>query len=388
MKFLDYYLLDFKFNNKPFEFNPLELSFSLFDSIYSFYNSATLQVNDMSGLLQEYLSFNNGTKVSISLGTDDHTNECTYVINQNRLDKPNIMGLISGMVDLNLVNHISYEQTPKSVAYKDSISKIISKIMNTYKLNGFDIESTTTPDIWYQALMTDAKFIRDILNENAYVSNANAPFYSYITNDNVFHFKNIQSMLNNKPVITLEYTANVKDVDQKTLVFGLKRWSENLDNNRQFYNRTNYYINRETGNIDTKISKINDTANGKKTNLLNVEDLTTSFHNVYFYDPNSAQRDNLNGRIYDSTRQSIFTDHLLLLHPFQPTLHSGQKIILNIYIKSDKDFQLSKHYSGEYIIENCEHIFYGTENKVFTKLIVGRKYITINSAYLLSTNLL
>jgi hypothetical protein len=69
-------------------------------------------------------------------------------------------------------------------------------------------------------------------------------------------------------------------------------------------------------------------------------------------------------------------------------MQAGKNIQLNIYTPESDGEKLSKHYSGKYLIERCEHIWDREQLRGYTSLIVGKKYVSLPSAYLLKADLM
>ena len=61
---------------------------------------------------------------------------------------------------------------------------------------------------------------------------------------------------------------------------------------------------------------------------------------------------------------------------------------LNIYIVDGSGTKLSTNFSGKYVVIECEHIWDGENSRAHTKLIVGRKYISVANSYLMKGKLL
>ncbi len=392
MKYLDYYEIEIKSENKIFEVLPSEYSFAITDSIYDIFNKVTMEIHDQTGLLQEYLLTVNELPITVTFGDDNNIFKCDYIIINDLLSKIEIPGLLNGWLRLDLINGWYKEQEIKAIAYRKRISEIITKLTSAY-FSQIDKNDTGNQGVWYQMLLTDSEFIKKVLLPNAYSNNANStPFYCYITNDNIFHFRNANSMYNSSPVDSLFYVIDKEGQYKANSVFDVQRWRKNIEDYSNLYHRDIFKIDKSNGNLIQEKDKITDypVEISKVLPLYARNDLITGYIDLDYKETDTGLIENKKGIKINSISNSIFLERMNLTLPFNSKLYSGACINLIIYmVTSEKEPMVkSANFSGKYVIERCTHVWNGKEQKGYTKIIIGRKYIDIPSTYLLKEKLI
>lgn len=388
---LDYYTITTYANDQEFELDPTGMSFSMADSIYSLYNYLTFSLNDHTGLLQEYFGTTEGLKLRLEYGTPEQSNICTYAIRKNELSDISIIGTLAGTVDIEMVNYWRNTQSIRSKAYQNTITAIISELIRNQGFSDTDLEDTGNNDYWYQMMTTDGKFINDVLLPNAFKSGDNSPFYAYITSDNVFHLKNLASMLNTSVVDEINYRpVGHSSSKEEYQTLQIRRWNSPSEEHYNDISRRVFTISRTDGSITENDDGI--TSYPPKVNrsmaIMNVPSDATGYYDVGFENTETGPRENNKGLKINSMRKSTLTEHFLVMMPFNPKMLAGKLVQLNIYSADDPD-KLLHNFSSKYVIENSEHVWDGPNHKGFTKLILGRKYTNvIPSSYLLKPKLL
>lgn len=395
--YLDYYIINLSVDDKNVELDPDSYSFSITDSIYSLYNSCVFSFEDSTGFLQEGLGVARGNKYKLEYGVDDEINSCEYVIDTEALDEINLPGYLTGKVTLKLKNAWWYEQEIKNHGYTGRISNIIRDLASGYNFKEIDIDDTGNEDQWLQTLMTDAKFITDMLLPNAFSRNANSsPFFAFITSDNVFHLRNWDSMMSEGRIAKLEYKTNPGSNSQESSIaqfnktVSIKRWSSESKENWNLYKRNIYKIDREDGELvkeEDAITDYPDSNNLKIPVIKDDNDPYTGYLNLQFTETSTGRKENLVGQTYTSMKSGMFFDRFLGIFPFNPVLHSGRTVQLDVFTLESNGTKLSKRFAGYYLIENCEHVWNGTTRTGFTKVLLGRKYLSLPSSYLLGPKL-
>jgi len=392
MKILDYYDIEIFVNDREVEIMSTEFSFSQIDSIYNLFSSGVITFHDKSGLLQEFLMTMEGSKVQINYGINNDFNKCAYVVKKDALEETETRGFLNGMVDMSLVHEWYNFQEIESTAYKDRISNIIRGIAEGYDFKSVDVNDTGNNDIWYQPLITDAAFIVKHLLPNSFSNNSNnTPFFCYITSDNTFHFRNAGSLMSGSPVDTIEYLMESKAELNPGAINAIKRWRDGSDKNRSLRARMIYKLNREDGGLIEEEDSMGlyPQKNGFKLPILNDKGTYSSFLDLDYEEKEIGRKENLKGYIAHTMRDTLFLDRFLVMIPFKPKIRSGDVIKLNIYSMQDEDgTKLSEHYTGNYVVEQSEHIWNGEEQKGFSKLILGRKYVRVPSTYILGKSLM
>jgi len=397
MTYNDLYTINLSVNDTKIELEPQTYSFSTVENINELYSTASISFNDDTGFIQEYLGTVLGSVIELEFGDKDNLNKSKYRINFDSLDKAEAQGFLTGAVDLFLIHDYFFQQKIISKAYKNRISKIIRNLTDSY-FSQVDIDDTGNEDIWYQPLMSDAKFITDILLPHAYSYNANmTPFYSFITSDNKYHFRNMKSMSDEGKTATIEYRVitgssdnnSNKGAENKTT--SIKRWRNQYKNIWKIQNRNLYSIDEDDGSLIEDEDFITDypSQNNLKLPVMSENSNKTSWYDNYRSESETGKKENQLGLQVSSQKDGMFVDEFLLIQPFNPKLHAGKSIQLNIYIMSDNNTsKISNNFSGKYIIIECEHIWDGEASSAYTKLIIGRKYISVANAYLMKGQLI
>jgi len=117
-----------------------------------------------------------------------------------------------------------------------------------------------------------------------------------------------------------------------------------------------------------------------KLPVIDITEKDTGYFDEFF---DSDTNDNILGERIHKQRGSTFIDRFILLQSYNPRIHAGTAIKLNIYTMSKDGDQLSTTYAGLYVVEENEAVWDGESNKAYTKLIIGRKYFNVpNSKFL------
>jgi hypothetical protein len=369
-------------------------SFSLKESIYKIYTSGMLSIKDLTALIQESFLLVEGSIIEVEYGlVNKVTNKCKYVVTKELLDKVTHIGNLVGELELELEHEWLVKQTIRSAAYRNRIDLIVQSLVSQYAFanNDIDINSTGNEDTHYQPLLNDADFISKKLVPIAFSNNSeNTPFYAFTTSDNVFHFRNAQSMMNNNPVAEYTYKKesfeNTQSIDIEKMVLTLKRWKEGIG----YYLKDSYYTvykqSRKTGElIEEQRSIFSAGTNNENEGVPLVFGGTTkqayldqNYEQVVNDVPLVGLQETQKGHNNFLRRGSAFVDRFMCIVPFNPKLHAGSTIKLNIYVRKPNGESLSVAYSGKYLIEELEQVWNGDERKGYSIMKIGRKYTTID----------
>lgn len=394
--YLDLYKIGLSINDRNFEIDPSYFSFSMRDNIFNLFNTATLSFKDKTGLFQEFFDTSEGAKVKLEFGDEDVINTCTYVNKYDKLDTTEKIGYLTGEVDFNLINFWYNSQYKISRAHNKRISNIIRDFAGQYQFKSKDIDDTGNQRTWYQPYMTNAKFITDMLLPNCFSRNADqTPFFAFITNDNVFHFRNYKSMTDEELIGTVDFKINIDKISRGEDSFqnktsSLKRIHQNSDKHFYLRHRNLFRIDKEDGTIKDEEDHITDhpTQNNLKIPILNDEGNTIDFKLVGFTKDETGEKENQFGRIFYDHRDSLFLDQFIFIQPFNPKFQAGKNIQLNVYTTQNEGSKLSKRFSSRYLIIDCEHIWDSETQKGYTKVIIAKKYVQVPESYLLKPDLL
>lgn len=397
-RYLDYYTINLSVDDKIIDFDPDTYSFSLHDSIYNLYSSCIFEIEDVAGFLQEGLALAPGAKYKLEYGNKDIINSSEFVIDNDNLEDVKEPGYLDGRVSLRLKHAWWYDQVIRSKGYQDRISQIVRDIANTYNFTELNINDTGNEDTWIQPLITDAKFITEMLLPNAFSRNANnTPFYCFIDVGNVFNFRNMDSMLNEEQVAEINYTIDKTNLvgndnipaPNKTTT-SIRRWSKNSSNWWPLTSRRIFKIDRTDGTLSEEEDAITEYPAQNNLYMPILRPQENGFHsykNVQFSEYSTGRKENVQGWQLNSVKDGMFVDEFLLIIPLNPALKSGKIIQFNVFTVESRGQKLSKRFSGRYLIEDCEHIWNGEERRGFSKIVIGRKYVALPSSYNLRSKL-
>ncbi len=371
------YDVDLKIGGLAESIDPSLFSFILKDSIYKLYNRGVLELNDATGLFQEALLTREGTKVDIEYSLQDTptTLKSSLLVDHDVSPESNSPGSVGGAVEIPLVSSYSASQSPSSIAHTGRISDIIKKIISPDL--EVDVDGTGNQGTWYQT-QDNATFIVEILKPFAYSRDSSStPFYSYITSDGKFHFKNLGNLEAVRPDLILEYTQNSS---KNVSITSLNRWTDPSSLHRELYNREIYKIDPDTGDIILLRDNLSDCGAQQNAVIPVVHGgAITSIVNNHFL--GYLEDESYSGRVIDSKRKGLFIEHLAIVLPLTLSLHSGKNVSLEFLGVTIEGTPISHLFSADYIVETCEHVWDGANKIGFTKLVVGRRTVTLPSGY-------
>lgn len=393
----NYYSLDILIDDKILEFNEKTISFSIKDSIYSVFPNSLFTIKDLTSLIQESYLLVEGTKLSISYGIKDNTiNSCEYVITSETLEQIERIGNLVGDIDLNLKHYWYYMQKPISAAYKGKISSFIPSLISEYNFINQDIDPTGNDSIHYQPLISKSDFIEQRLTPISFsVDAVGSSFYSFITTDNSFNFKSGQNMISSSETFDYRYRKesfdSIANIEPYSTILSIKKWKEDIKYYKIAIIDSIFRINRNTGFLETENKNMFDRGAHTTKDYLpfqwsqNLTDIQ-GYSDFDYIEKDQGLIDNQNGYYNYSHRKDFLMDRFMCLLPFNPKLHSGKNINLSIYSISQEETALSNTYSGKYLIEECEHIWNGTERRGYTKIIIARRFVSINTSMYTKAN--
>lgn len=397
----DYYEIEIKAANRIIKILPTSFSFMMRDSIYRIFPSITFELQDMSGLLQEFMATIEGQRVQISYGNQDRVLVCPYVITKDSLLQIENPGIFSGRVDIEGLHAWYDDQEVLSIAYEDRISVIVRDLASEFpfsvspSIDEIHINDTGNESIWYRPFLDQADFIKNILLPNAYSNNANrSPFYCFITNGNVFNFRNMRDMFDSTPVQNLVYRIEQGENFALTAVNDIKRWRVGSDITHPMRRRiVSYHDYTGTGSVTYEDEVLTDYRppdnSRQKVPILDTNTFRTSYHDFGYEQREVGKQQNKQGQLHNSMRDTMILERLLITLPFNPFMSAGSTVNIDIYrIGEDGEKVLSKYFSGRYLIEECNQIWNGNQQKGFTKAILGRRYVDLPSSYIVSENLI
>lgn len=397
MIYREYYELDLKINDISLEFSPQELNFSIHDSIHNVFSSANIYINDTSGLMREFLFFNEGNKYSLTFGIKDLTTlNSDYIVESNESQDIITQGILSCKYKLNLLhNWYSYQEITNK-AYTNRISLIVRELIQNYRFKSIIMNDTSNNTTWYQLGMNQKDFIEKVLLQNAYSFNMDGTtFVCFIDVDNNFQFRNIKSLFDSNPVAELVYAPQIKDNYSINVIQTIKPFSEGLLQTKKTLNRTVVYRDLQTGEISTDdddimTHPINSKLPNSKLPILGNNNLKTDYKYYSWKYTNLGEKDSFQSRIYRDQYKGYFLDKFIIMVPFNPLLKSGSIVKLNLSYLNDKNQpEYGLYQSGNYLIEDCIHTWNANKQKIgTTELIVSRKFVFPSSEHKLAQRLI
>lgn len=392
----DYYTIDILLHGVDFVSDLGGTSFSISDSLYSLHNTASLTFEDPTGEFTERLMFIKGAPLTIDYGIKGKSSKKSNLI-LTSFHQPNpprgTPGIVSGAMVANFTGAWYGEQTIRSSVYEDTISSIIQSIAGkSDALRGISIESTDGVDVWYQPYINDAAFIRDILTPNAFSYDAeNTPFYAFTTSDGILRFRSAASIYKDSIQDEIVYISNLHQQNsspQNVLTVRYMREQEDLE--RQRLHDHTFIIDSGDARLNGEDDSITDhipPQEGRLPAIANL-DLFTGYTDFDNEELTIVGRNTEKAQLATYHKPGMFLEHLILVTPFNPKLHSGQRVQFTSYTSSEKDrSEESPTFTDRYVIENCEHIWNGEEFRGYTKCILGRKYINTTNRYRIAERL-
>ena len=161
---------------------------------------------------------------------------------------------------------------------------------------------------------------------------------------------------------------------------------------KHLYYRDICKIDKNNGNLIEQDSKITDFPSDldKVLPIYSTNDLYTGHIDLDYNEDTTGLKESNKGQVIYSARDTIFLERMNLTLPLNPKLYSGASIDLNVYMvtKEIKTQTKSKNFSGRYVIERCTHVWDGKNQRGYTKIVIGRKYLNLSSGYLLKEKLI
>ena len=405
---------------------PDDVSFSITDSIYSLYNTASFDLEDGTGIMAKLMLHVHGFPLTINftLSKDSPQNLCQYVVNNNGIK---FRAASASKLSFDLVNKAYHDQTRTSAAYSGMLATaadatgevgIINEIAAKYpSFAAFDIDASEIKGTWYQPLITDASFIMDVLLPNAYSPAAKgSPFFCWTTSDGVFHFRHLKSLFDQQDAIKNIYIldgskkgmgglSNNTNSDQMKddpyfklpiqTIFKMEKIPNDWMNFWGDMNSDNYVyrwdnvpedstnmnedlLEKESVNLSSVVYLPE--ATQKRTRILPImfsgkdKGDKNKITGIDFQHSSSTIEDKgkIKGQQIQAMRDNAFLEHYLMEVAFAPFIHAGD--LIGIAVKdtmSENGF--SPVYSDIYLVEKAEHIWNREDQRnVYSKLVVGK----------------
>ena len=381
----DLYYFDLKINGQTINVLENDLDFQIHDSVNCFYNNAILNFNDVSGSLREFLLFSEGVEYELSFGFKDNFLRCKYTVDSDDTKEQTKLGTISLPTKLSLVNSFFKKEEIKSEAYNKKISEIVSDIFSSenFKKN---IETTSSKAIWYRPLQTQKEFI-EMLCKKANPYGENTPYYCFFNCDNSFNFVSYENMLNQQEVTTLYQFPQADSGINLSTVYEIKEFKQGSLKTKPYWNRRVFSRDVSTGEYKETICKMSDYPKKSNYSIPIIFDNRTI--TGYIDTGNEEDKTYNTAMINYGLKNTFFLERFVVTTIFNPNLMSGKKINLETkYSPNLVDLEKANYISGEYLIEDCIHIWDNKARRATTQIIIGRKFAKIPSDYKIKKDLI
>lgn len=377
--------INVKLNGNESDISAMSITIMEFDSIYQFYPRVKLGVSDYAGFCNEYLAFVDGTQVEITFGiTDETSRKCTFVVNKNAVpqQKTSSNGT-GGDFEIELVHEYYNNQFKISNAYNSNISDIVDDIVEGYKFNSVNIETTLNSGYWYQPYVTDSDFIVNYLLPFAYSStSSNTPYFAFIDSNNNFNFRSLNNMFSTTPLKELTYgtTSEAVTIDDSVL--------SSVSFSQVEYNKIRPCLNIQYHNYDSNANFVTDNdslldyikTQGKYPIIGNIENLTNIVE-LYDYDVDNDDTENNNeGYKINIHKESMLPDKIIINTVLNKDLTCGNMLQINLpMVNSNSTTENSLRNTGKYLIESSYHIWNGKTAR--TMLVCSKQNIKVTNDY-------
>lgn len=388
MEYQDGYDISFKFEGTELELLPSTYSFTIEDSIYDVYPKSEFIIKDDTGLLGEFLFTVEGAKYELSLGVENNFIKVPFIVQNDELYTNKTAGIINGDIKLNLIHEFRGEQDLKSAYHKDKISNIVNKLADPFPFFKKNIDSTGNSSEWYQLLKGQVNFIKENLLPFAYSSSANkSPFFFYIDNKNQYNFLNFSSLVKGANPIKLTLTAGTEQGSINTSILKISRLRKGMDITYNLRHRQIYNFDEETGDLLEQEDYIYDyPTNLKSLPIIANKDYVTDYYLLDDKNNDPVNKENLQGLLNNSIRNSLVLDRFLISLPLNPDIIAGIPVEIVLPTAEDSDSN-DLNLSGIYIVEKSIHSW--DSQRANTYAIIGRKDSFIpNSEYKMKRRLI
>lgn len=379
------YTLQILLNGVEIELDTTEYSFSLQDSIHQFFPRCQMTLNDETGLLREYLSFQEGMSIQLTYGYRSEELQIPLVVESNQTENSFSTGMMNGAIESSLVHAWKNEQEIESAAYEDLISNIVNEVSD-FPFQNKDIEETVISDIWYRPLISQRSFIEDILKNNAYsFDSSDSPFFSFIDSGNNFNFISYFMMYDSSPVERLVLSQSHEDFMQRTNIVDIKPFTNGMDANYKFRNRKIFEKDYDTGEYSFFNEMINEfplvRSSFEEEPFIGDSTLETGYYDEGLVKP--ERKDFYKAQRISETRSIYFTERFVVtLSGLNTNLRSGKSVFMDIVMIDDKGKSFSLYWSGKYLIEKSDHVWDGTNSTGYTQLLISRRGVKYPPEYL------
>jgi len=384
MEFNDY-VLDIVIGDSLVEIGTSEFSFSMSDSIFQMFPSFNLQINDVAGVLLETLAFTPGEKVNATFGRVGEEIQNRYISRHFETSEVFTPGTLNGLLNINNTHEFVYFQNRESYAYEGTPSDVVRELTSDYNFSDTRIDNSENQHIWYRPFYTQAEMIEKVLLENVYSNDSNdTPFFSFIDNDNVFHFESFFSLIERSSETELLLIPGDYAINERNRVIDFKPLSE--DYNSLQKTLIYQYFERGVDSFELTESEKNIKEVYPGDYLVSQEELILTGTEYFSRSNIKEYEDNVLGQKLFNLRSGLLTNKILVTIPLNTNLVAGKTVDL-VASKAFLENENSLSYSGKFLVERSQHSWSGESQNGFSQLLLSRKNKTVPDSYLIKSRL-
>lgn len=390
MTFNDFYEIEVLVNKDILSIEPSGYSFQIEDSIHKTYPTTKFWLNDITGIMQEYLMTVEGLKYQISYGTTD-TNKivkASYVVTKDSLMETLTEGMLNGTVKIELLHEYYDQQEILSKAYTDRISLVVRELSNKYNFSSRAISGTGNQDTWYQMLCTDEEFMRHVLLPNAFANDSfSTPFFLFIGVDNSFHWVHYKEMIDQSPVAELVYVprSEAASISKNTI-----RSIQRVHVPTKLKRRGVFQVDYTDGSlIEDEDNVRNYPSNTGMLPIIENEELQKGYLYQGYTEREQGRSESDKGYQFHTMRDSLFVDRFVVALPLNVEIRAGKVVTLDIRsYETDDGEQSSLLNRGKFLVESAKHSWDGTNQTGYTTALISRKQINVPNSYIIRNQLM
>lgn len=379
------YTIDITIGESLIEIGTSEISFSMSDSIFQFFPDFNFQINDVAGVLLETLAFTPGEKLNVVYGRTGEEIENNYVSKYFETSEVFTAGVLNGLLNIDNIHEFYSLQSRESFAYEGTPSDVVEELISDYSFTESRIDSSQNQHIWYRPFYTQSEMIEKVLLENVYSNDSNdTPFFSFIDNNNIFHFESFFSLIERSPAEELLLIPGEYEINEKNRILDFKPLSENYIDLQKTLIYQYFERNIDSFELTETEKNIKEVYPGDY--LVSQEESVVS-NMKYFSRSNSKEyEDNILGQKLFLLRNGLLTNKILVTIPLNTNLVAGK----TVDIAASKAFlenENSTSYSGKFLVERSQHTWDGSSQNGVSQLLLSRKNKVLPDSYLIKSRL-
>jgi len=359
---------------------------SLKDSVFNFWPTATIIVNDEGGKLTDKYFFIEGLKFDLTLGSKEggYINN-SYVWNDTSLEAMQMTEFVSGTAVLSLIHYLYNQDREKTGAFSSSVSDAVKNIMQEdFGLSLLDlthVSTTTGKRVHYQMGKTNEDLIKNLCNCAYSQSYDTSPFLTFFNTLGEFYFMPIAEMFNQIPVGSYRFsTEAVKEADA---VKGASIVCYGLNASKELYKQKIFKIGKDGISVN-ELLEIKDYYNpiDKKHKLLiskdNISSDVSQTLNIGYIEE-ETEADFYSGVVNNVYTLLNLSYQMKIMVDYNPAAVSGKIVNLDVEAAST-DKAKGTEFSGKWLVIESEQ--YLDRNEIaMTQLTIAKSAIPVDPSH-------